>query len=299
MTPKPTAPEQNLNGQVRRVRVLSVGDNVVDQYPDQEVMYPGGNAVNVAVHARRLGADAAYIGAVGTDPAGDMVLDALTQEGVGIALTRVVEGPNAFAVVKVIDGNRLFSHGDVGVSVFELTAGDLRAASTYDVVHTGECSNIEGQLSQLHRSCRRLSVDFSERPWDYLEQYAPSASIAIWSDPTGDLVHGRRQAERMRALGPDAAVVTLGAAGALVLQNNLTYRPAPRGEIVDTLGAGDAFIARLLVGLAAEEEIGTLLSAATAYGTACCANFGAFGYGSPMVAACTTSPRSGSSSQIG
>lgn len=298
MTPKSPPAQQGLTDQAGRVRLLAVGDNVVDQYQDQQVMYPGGNAVNVAVHARRLGADAAYLGVVGTDYAGDIVLDALRQEEVDTSLTRTVEGANAFAVVNVVDGNRVFSSGDVGVSVFELTAHDLNAASAYDVVHTGECSNIEGQLSQLHRSCRRLSFDFSERPWDYVEQYASSATIAIWSDSTQDLAHGRQQVERLRALGPDTAVVTLGAAGALVLQDTLTYRPAPNGEIVDTLGAGDAFIARLLVGLTAGEEIAASLSAATSYGTTCCANFGAFGYASPMVAS-ITSQRSGSSSQIG
>ena len=51
-------------------RIATVGDNVVDCYPDLGVMYPGGNTVNVAVHARRLGARAAYLGALGTDTAG-------------------------------------------------------------------------------------------------------------------------------------------------------------------------------------------------------------------------------------
>ena len=41
----------------------AVGDNVVDRYPEQGVFYPGGNAVNVAVHGRRCGAATAYIGA--------------------------------------------------------------------------------------------------------------------------------------------------------------------------------------------------------------------------------------------
>src|SRR4051794_7203899 len=138
-------PAASSNGHTASVRLLAVGDNVVDQYPQQAVMYPGGNAVNVAVHARRIGARAAYLGAVGTDRAGDVVLSALKAEGVDTTLTRVVEGPNAAAVVHVIDGNRVFADGDVGVSVFELTAADLQAAGTYDIVHTGECSNVESQ----------------------------------------------------------------------------------------------------------------------------------------------------------
>jgi len=259
-------------------RLLAIGDNVVDVYPQQGVMYPGGNAVNVAVHARRLGAQASYLGAVGTDGAGEVVVGAMRSEGVDIARTRIVDGPNAKAVVHVVDGNRVFAEGDVGVSVFELNSVDLQVASTYDIVHTGECSNIEGQLRQLAQCARRLSFDFSERPWDYVQQYAPSASIAICSAPSGDLPRAREQIERLRALGPQTAVVTLGASGALVLQETLSYCPAPVGEIVDTLGAGDAFIARLLVGLAQAEDIGALLSAAVWYATGNCASFGAFGY---------------------
>jgi len=38
------------------VRLLGLGDNTVDTYVDQGWQYPGGNAVNVAVLARRLGA---------------------------------------------------------------------------------------------------------------------------------------------------------------------------------------------------------------------------------------------------
>jgi fructoselysine 6-kinase len=274
---------------VPSVRLLAVGDNVVDQYPQQGVMYPGGNAVNVAVHARRVGARAAYLGAVGTDRAGDVVLSALRAEGVDTALTRIVEGPNAAAVVQVVDGNRVFADGDVGVSVFELTVDDLHTLPAYDIVHTGECSNLESQLGELARSSRRLSFDFSERPWDYVQHHAPSVSVAIWSAPDGDPRHAQRLAERLRALGPDTAVVTLGARGAMVIQDTLTYRPAPTGRIVDTLGAGDAFIARFLVGLTREEEMGTLLSAATAYATTNCASFGAFGYATSLTTSSSSS----------
>ncbi len=260
------------------VRLLAVGDNVVDQYPQQGVMYPGGNAVNVAVHARRLGADAAYLGAVGTDHAGDVVLEALRAEGVDTGRSRVVDGPNAAAVVHVVDGNRVFVAGDVGVSVFRLTADDLRAASTYDVVHTGECSNLEEQLPLLRRATRQLSFDFSERPWDYVQQHAPHATVAIWSAPDGDMSRARRQVELLRELGPQTAVVTMGSGGALVLEESLIHQPAPPGDVVDTLGAGDALIARLLVGLARHEDVGTVLGEATAYATRSCAEHGAFGH---------------------
>ncbi|GAA2895706.1 hypothetical protein GCM10010517_60520 [Streptosporangium fragile] len=70
------------------MRVCGVGDNVVDRYPDLGVVFPGGGACNVAVHAGRLGADAAYLDSIGGDAAGDLVRHSLASEGVGIRWSR-------------------------------------------------------------------------------------------------------------------------------------------------------------------------------------------------------------------
>ncbi len=263
--------------------LLTVGDNVVDQYPQRGSFYPGGNAVNVAVHARRLGAEAAYIGAIGTDRAGDVVLGSLREEGVDTSHTRVVEGPNAHAVVHVVDGNRIFAQGDLGISVFDLTPDDLAFAGAFDIVHTGECSNVEGQVPDLARVAQRLSFDFSERDWAYIEPLASYADIAIRSAPGADRETALADASRLAALGPRIVAVTLGAGGALVLEGEQTwFAPAPEGPVVDTLGAGDAFIARLLLGLAHDEARTELVTAATTYATQACASFGAFGHATPL-----------------
>ena len=48
------------------VKVLGFGDNVVDKYEHLKVMYPGGNAVNFAVYAKKFGAErSAYMGIFG------------------------------------------------------------------------------------------------------------------------------------------------------------------------------------------------------------------------------------------
>jgi fructoselysine 6-kinase len=259
-------------------RLVAVGDNVVDRYLDQGVMYPGGNAVNVAVHARRCGADSTYVGAVGSDHAGRTVRDALAAEGVDTSLLRVVEGPNAYAEVRVVDGNRVFGHGDAGVSRIRLLPQDLRRAAEADVVHTGECSMIEDQLAELAGAARLLSFDFSERPWEYVQKHAQHAGIAIRSCPGASREAALEQARRLRDLGPSIVAVTLGADGALLLRGDeMVHAPAAEVEVVDTLGAGDAFIARLLVGLVSQQPLGVVVQDATAYASATCTTYGAFG----------------------
>ncbi len=276
-------------------RLLTVGDNVVDQYPERGLFFPGGNAVNVAVHARRLGAVSAYIGAVGTDRAGEVVLGSLAEEGVDVSRTRVIDGPNAYAVVRVVDGNRVFGHGDLGVSVFECSDEDLRAAGDFDLVHTGECSHVEDQVPKLARAAKRLSFDFSERDQAYIDSLAPHVDIAVRSMPGADRQGAVDEARRIQALGPRTVAVTLGPGGAVIVhEDEEQWAPAPRGVIVDTLGAGDAFIARFLLGLIEDEPIAELVAAATAYATASCATFGAFGPATPLEA--SSAPSSSSTS---
>jgi sugar/nucleoside kinase (ribokinase family) len=261
------------------VSITTVGDNVVDCYPDLGVMYPGGNTVNVAVHAGRLGAHVAYLGALGTDTAGRVVRDALADEGVDLSLLRVVDGPNARATVRIVGGNRHFVGGDAGVSRFRLTDGDLEVLGRVDLVHTGECSFIEDQLPLLQSVARRLSFDFSERPWAYVEALAPLVDVAIVSLPDSAADDAVALARRVRDLGPSVVAVTLGGAGAVLLRGGeVATAPAGRVQVVDTLGAGDAFIARLLVGLVRDEDPAALVAAATSFASAACTTYGAFGH---------------------
>ena len=55
------------------VRLLGIGDNVSDQYVHTNTMYPGGQALNVAVFARMQGAEAGFLGAFGNDAAAEHI----------------------------------------------------------------------------------------------------------------------------------------------------------------------------------------------------------------------------------
>lgn len=263
-------------------RVMTIGDNVVDQYPDLGIMFPGGNAVNVAVHARRCGARSSYLGVLGTDRNGDVVRRSLEDEGVDTGYLRTVPGPNASAVVRVVNGDRFFESGDIGVSRIDLREQDLRAVASADVVHTGECSMVEDDLPRIAEVARLLSLDFSERPWEYVETFAGHVDVAVLSAPD-DGSDPAALAARVARLGPTTVAVTQGPRGATLLAGDAIHRaPAGPGTVIDTLGAGDAFIARLLVGIARSEPLDELLAASTRYATAACADHGAYGHEAPL-----------------
>lgn len=271
---------------MRTPRLVTIGDNVVDCYVDLGWMYPGGNAVNVAVHAARLGGDTAYVGVFGTDDAGECVRRSLVAEGVDVAATEVVEGPNARAEVRVIEGNRVFGTAYIGVSRFVPTRGQLELLRGADLVHTGDCSMLEQHLGTLKDHARILSYDFSEQPWEYIADLAPHVDIAICSLPSGDSAEHRARA--IAELGPGMVVVTRGGAGATVLSAaGLHHSTAGVGPIVDTLGAGDALAARFLLGTLRGERPAEALDAAASYATRTCAEYGAFGHRTPLIGSLT------------
>jgi len=265
------------------MRLLGAGDNVVDRYRDLGRMFPGGNALNVAVAAARAGARAAYLGAVGTDRAGDVVLTGLRAEGVDTSRARVTEGPNAYADVTLVEGDRVFVGSDIGVSRFRLDADDLAYAATFDLVHTGDCSMLEEQIADLG-AATRLSFDFSiHRGPAYIEPILPHLEIACFSATDLDEAAALGLLADAVARGPRLALATRGTAPALLHDGRRTWRQrVVPTTVVDTLGAGDSFIGRFLVGVIAGEDPADALKAAALAAAATCGHYGAFGHGSPL-----------------
>ena len=80
------------------VNALGFGDNVVDRYEHIHTMYPGGNAVNFAVYAKKCGAArSAYMGIFGNDAAAEHVIASLEDEGIELDKCEQMIGENGAA----------------------------------------------------------------------------------------------------------------------------------------------------------------------------------------------------------
>jgi fructoselysine 6-kinase len=274
------------------MRLIGVGDNVIDRYIDLNRGFPGGNALNVAVAARRAGFESAYLGALGSDSAGTAILQALRAEKVDVDRVRIVDGPNAYDVVNLIDGDRVFLKIDgdqevsVGVSRIQLNADDLAYAAAFDVIHTGDCSMLEDQIGYLASAGPPVSFDFSvHRQLDYVEPILPHLAFACFS--ASDLDEGEALDLLARAVahGPRLALATRGKKAALLYDGQRTWhQPILERPFVDTLGAGDSFIGRLLVGVFGGEDPAAALGAAAEAAAKTCTYYGAFGHGHPLEA---------------
>lgn len=263
--------------------VLAFGDNVVDCYGDEKVMYPGGNCVNLAVYARRAGARAAYAGAVADDPAGRAIREALAKEGVDVSRLRFLPGATAYCVIELQDGDRVFAGANLGVSIIAPETPDLELASHADALHTGRSSHINAWIPLLAKRTR-ISYDFATiRDRSQIAALAPHCFLAGFSGGDLDREEALSLAGNTRDAGAQWVLVTLGSRGALLLgPHGLTEAPAATVAPIDTLGAGDTFIAYTLVGLLRYETPATILAAAAKAAAQTCLSKGGFGHESPM-----------------
>ncbi|MDN3058173.1 MULTISPECIES: PfkB family carbohydrate kinase [Streptomyces] len=265
------------------MRLIGIGDNVVDRYPALGTMFPGGNAVNVAVYARRAGARTAYLGVTGDDEAGHAVRRALRAEGVDTGGVRTSPGPNAWAEIGLVDGDRVFQGASDGVSRFRLTDAQIAGLAVHDIVHTAYSGSLIEQVPRIARHTR-VSFDFSHQrdaPW--APELVPHLYLAAFSGTGLDDGQIRELLAQAAARGARWTLVTRGRDGAWLSDGATVWRqPAQPVEAVDTLGAGDAFIGTLLAALADGADPRPPLAAAAAAAAAACRAHGGFGHGVPL-----------------
>jgi fructoselysine 6-kinase len=265
------------------MRFVSLGDNVVDVYPQLGLMFPGGQALNVAVGMRRHGADSAYVGVVGDDEPGRHIHSVLEREDVGTTRLRTARGRTASAVVQVIDGERFFTGSDPGVSEFTPDTDDLCLLETADLAFVSCNSGLDGHLAELAQRCP-LAYDFSTRQDPTrLSQVLPHCTAAVLS--VGDSSEGEVEdlIRAASAQGPRWVIATRGSRGATLFADGVSYsEPALPVPVVDTLGAGDAFAARALFGLVIGEPVERLMEGAARSAATTCSFPGAFGHGRPI-----------------
>jgi fructoselysine 6-kinase len=267
------------------VRVLGIGDNTVDIYVDQGVQFPGGNAVNVPIMMKRLGAEASYLGCIGTDFLGDLVKQALLAEGIDISHLRVIAGPNSWSRIRHIGGDRVFDGSCPNVrGDYQLEDEDFRFIAAHDLAHSSVYSRLEEDLERIGAAAPVLSFDYSnEYDDDYIARTAPYLGIAFLSDAGGSDDQSEALARKVAAHGPRIVVITRGSKGALALEAGRVFRQSVSpASVVDTLGAGDGFIAAFLLALLQGEDIQDALGKGASHAAHVCGYRGAFGYETPI-----------------
>jgi sugar/nucleoside kinase (ribokinase family) len=221
---------------------------------------------------------------------------------------RHVRGENGYALVTLIDGDRVFLGSNKGGVAREfplvLDENDIEYIRQFSVVHTSNNSFFDGQLPVLYQAGIPVSYDFSDQ-WierrEWAENLAKYCTFGFMSLP-----HNASEneilsyCERMYACGCKNIVATNGSKGAYFYDGkNLWFQPSHLVKAIDTLGAGDSFATTVLVnyynsleadpdamaGYPAyyETEVKKALEAAAEFSSHVCLSKGAFDHGKRIV----------------
>jgi fructoselysine 6-kinase len=236
----------------------------------------------VAVFTARLGAKSSYVGCVGLDRRGQDILRALESEGVDLSHCRTRPGDTAWACVTQRSGDRVFLGSSPGVcKPLVLGPDDLDYFKGFDLVHSSIYSGLENDLARLRATNGNLSFDFSD-DWDEVKlgHLAPHVKIAFLSGAHLDEMSCHAVLQQTRKLGPAVVVLTRGELGSMALAGGgVVSQSIVPTTVVDTLGAGDGFIAAFLLDWHQHEDLHSALQAAADYAAIVCNSAGGFGHG--------------------
>lgn len=258
----------NVDKLYRVERIASAGEESFITGYDEA---PGGSAANTVVGLARLGVNVGYVGKVGNDSEGDLLLQDFSDEGVDTDGVVVSQEGRSGVVMGFIDprGERTL-YVDPGVNdTLGFEEIDLEYVSNAEYIHVtsfvGE-KPFEAQKQTLKRLKNiKLSFDPGEiyvrRGLTAMMPLLKESYVVLPNENEIRLLTGNNYEQGAKALideGVQVVAVKLGDKGCYVTDGAEDYLiESYEVKVVDTTGAGDAFCAGFLYGLAKERDLYT------------------------------------------
>jgi 5-dehydro-2-deoxygluconokinase len=247
----------------------------------------GGFAGNVCTGLARLNVGTAIVSKVGNDGHGEFIRDFLSLEGVDVGwlgIDRTLNTPIVFCEIWPPDRFPLLFYRTPTAPDWELTSDDfdleaVAAAPILLVSGTGLARDKSraAHMAALERHQHTAVFDLDYRPafWAGASAFQTAVQAAL---PHADIVVGNEDEVRaatgvddprkgivaLRALGPRVLILKRGSEGAALFEDDRVIEVPPvRMEVVNGLGAGDAFLASITHGLLRGIELETAVRRAS------------------------------------
>jgi len=294
-------------------QVVGIGSCAIDYFaivprllgPDEKInadrleIHAGGVTGNNLTQVARLGASAGWLGLIGDDESGRLITQAFEEDGLDISGIEVIKGEQSSLTWIPVDaqGERciyMFPNVNGKLSVEQVRnrfAPQIRKAKHF---HT-EASQLplppvkEGM--KIAREARvRVIFDLDVAPSYFAQAKLGTEKDLIAALQLVDVLKPckaaareitserdyKKMADKLLALGPKVVAVTMGAEGCLIASAGSTaHVPAFKVNVVDSTGAGDAFMGGLSYGLLQGWEHQRVGLFANACAALCCTKVGA------------------------
>lgn len=248
---------------------------------------PGGSAANTIVGLARVGAKAGFIGVVGTDEEGGIILRDLARENVDVNGIKVMDGRSGIAIGLVDDrGERaLYIHPGVN-DEFDMSDVDVDYVDRAKFLHMSsfvDRRQLEMQASLVERIKTKVSFNPGMLCFKFslkdLQPIIEKSDVIFLNDDEMDALTScdyESGSKALLELGTKIVATTLGKKGCYVADGKGARLMAScKTKVVDTTGAGDAFAAGFLYALLGEKSIYECGKLGNFFAARCISEYGA------------------------
>jgi sugar/nucleoside kinase (ribokinase family) len=298
----------------KKLDVTSIGCLAVDYFalvpsipgPEEKIMagkyevHPGGVSGNVLTQTARLGLRSGWLGKIGDDEAGEILIKEFEREGIDTSHTEVVENKHSMFTWIQVD-----KHGGRSITMFpnvliELTADEIEKKHA-DYIISSKAFQAESCILPFSPMIRAMEIARENGVKVVFDlDVPPSYLIHESKQATPEQLHraieisdifipckaGAREllgsddiekhARKLFGFGPEIVAVTLGEKGCILMDESNTFTiPGYKVDVRDTTGAGDAFHAGFIYGVLNDMSLEETGLFSNACGAICCTNVGA------------------------
>ena len=293
--------------------VVGIGSCGIDYFaivphllgPDEKInverieIHAGGVTGNNLTQVARLGAKAGWLGLIGNDESGRLITRAFAEDGLDLSGIEVITGEKSTFTWIPVD-----VQGERSIYMFPNVNGKLSAEQvrTRFAGHIVKARHFHTEASQLplppvregmriaHEAGVRVIFDLDVAPSYFAQARLGTEKDLVEALQLADVLKPckaaareitgetdyKKMAAKLLTLGPKIVAVTMGAEGCLIASaNTMDHVPAFHVSVVDTTGAGDAFMGGLSYGLLQGWDLPDSGLFANACAALCCTKVGA------------------------
>jgi fructoselysine 6-kinase len=242
------------------MKTIAMADNCIDVYYKLDRYYLTGNSIDFAFNYKDMGGDVTEMTILGNDVFAMALKERLEERGIPLRVLSCVDRPTGMATMDLVDGDKkhLIFKGNA-MEEIRLADEDLEFVKQFDIVYAERWAGIERYVKALKQPGQIWVYDFSKR----LEQekndlILPYIDYAFFSYDRDDAyIRSFMEKARKKCESKNGAVIALlGENGSLAFDGSDWFQlPAEKVTVVNTVGAGDSYIAAFTYGISLGEDI--------------------------------------------
>ena len=237
----------------------------------------GGGGTNVAVAFSRLGLKAAYLGCMGNDENGNIVLKRLKENKVDTSLVVRKNGQTGYSLIldSIEHDRTILAYKGINndLKYSDIKTNKLKTKWFYFSTMLKDAFRAQEKLAKFAQK-KGIKIIFNPSSYlankgsSYLKEILSRAEIIVLNKEEAEMIVGKDEIEylgyKLHKLGPKYAVITDGKNGAYCYHDNFLYFAGTTDmKVIETTGAGDSFSSTFLAGMILKNDIEFAMKLAT------------------------------------